>query len=136
MGIGDRGPVASTALYEHLVPGIDELPHTRRRQRNPVLVGLDLCRNTNVQAETLAAHVSSSRPLNACGKSIPARTPRRLGARDSRVSFFEFCAPPDRDDYVGTGSIECFQPIPCRWRSLDDEREGAQAPVRGKIVAG
>ena len=35
-------PDAGAALHEHLVPGVDQLAHARRRQRHPVLVRLDL----------------------------------------------------------------------------------------------
>ena len=40
--IGDRGAEAGAALNEHLVTSVDQLADAGRRQRNPILVGLDL----------------------------------------------------------------------------------------------
>ena len=40
--IGDRRPETCALLNVDLVPGVDELPDARRRERDPVLVDLDL----------------------------------------------------------------------------------------------
>jgi hypothetical protein len=114
VGIGDRGSIARPSLHEYAVPGVDELAHARRRQRNPVLIGLDLCRDTNAHTETTPGHASSSWPRGAGDTSLPSRALWRIAAPGLRTSMFEVCAPADRDDDVGTGSIESCQTIPCR----------------------
>ena len=40
--VRERAAVAGARLDEHLVPALDELARARRRQRDAVLVGLDL----------------------------------------------------------------------------------------------
>jgi len=40
--VGERAAVAGPGLDEHVVPALDELARTGRRERDAVLVGLDL----------------------------------------------------------------------------------------------
>ena len=43
-------PSPAPALHEHLVPGIYQLANAGRRQRDPVLIRLDLCWNPDPHA--------------------------------------------------------------------------------------
>ena len=53
--VGERAPLPRRRLDEDLVPALDQLTGTRRGQRHPVLVGLDLLRNADTQGpETLS----------------------------------------------------------------------------------
>jgi hypothetical protein len=38
---------AGAGLDDHLMTAIDQLAHAHRRQRDPVLIGLDLCRDSD-----------------------------------------------------------------------------------------
>ncbi len=53
--VGERAPVAGGRLDEHLVAALDQLTGARRRERDAVLVGLDLLRDADPQSpETLS----------------------------------------------------------------------------------
>ena len=51
--ITDRGPHTGIGLHKHLMPVTGQLMDTRRRDRHPELVVLDLARNTDLHAGPL-----------------------------------------------------------------------------------
>ena len=53
LGVRDRRALAGALLDEHLVPAVDELADARGRQRDAVLVGLDLGGAADVHAGLL-----------------------------------------------------------------------------------
>jgi hypothetical protein len=64
--VRDRRTLARPGLNDDLMTVLDQFPRTRRRQRHPVLVGLDLRRNSNF-------HVTNSLALKASQNSIRSR---------------------------------------------------------------
>ena len=63
--VGERAPLPRRRLDENLVPALDQLARARRGERHPVLVGLDLLRNTDTQGpETLSPRWRATKPLN------------------------------------------------------------------------
>ena len=63
VGVGDRAALAGASLDQHLVAVLDHLAHAGRGDRDPVLVGLDLCRYAD-------PHVTSSLARRASQNSI------------------------------------------------------------------
>jgi hypothetical protein len=51
--VRDRGSIPGARLHDHLVAVLNQLAGTRRRQRHPVLVGLDLRRNSDLHASCI-----------------------------------------------------------------------------------
>ena len=65
--VGERAPLPRRRLDENLVPALDQLAGTRRGERHPVLVGLDLLRNTDTQGpETLSPRRRATKPRGTC----------------------------------------------------------------------
>ena len=65
-----NGNAPEVATYEHLVAPGGELAHAGRRDRDAVLVGLDLGRDPD-------PHLASSRPRSASQNSIRSRALER-----------------------------------------------------------
>ena len=70
--VGDRRPLPRALLDEHLVVVLDELAHARRRERDAVLVRLDLRGDADGIAGTFLSW-RSSRPRRASQKSMRSR---------------------------------------------------------------
>ena len=83
-------PLAGARLHDHLVTVLGQLAHAGRRERHPVLVGLDLRRNSDL-------HSLSHRSLIAVTQfSGPQREPELDPvARARQVAARELLHPPD-----------------------------------------
>ena len=80
VGVGDRASLSSPSLDQNLVAVLGELARTHRRQRDPILVGLDLGWNADLHARTSSRVVISKvQPWRSSSANISAGLDAALG---------------------------------------------------------
>ena len=65
VGVGDRAALAGPGLDQHLVAVFGQLAHAGRRDRDPVLVGLDLAGNADLHATSSLARSASQNSIRS-----------------------------------------------------------------------